>query len=685
MSDKLRQGIAVVPEFTEGEKPTPAKLNALGSQLKRATEQVEQAVGDTLGQSWPYVPTSSTRLSPAHGRSRSSNFALTDAPERALDIASLARLIGPASNLNPRMLEDTKSVADDVPIGVHEFSLRYKPDDSTSVVLSDAAVFTTLKASASELDTAGDYYIGELGHVYCASISNGGTAVYDYTSSLINGGVAPQGARFNVMPDPNQLEAGGLGVAFSAKDGQGRYPATLPVITHQQSNIEGSSVVLDSNDVNFGVQLQLPGVLTENFTPGEEIPAGFVYLKNFTTNEVYEDGVYYYNGATSVLVGNIEIDSEILNGDLFQIVTIGTDITSSIDDLRVKSFHSHDRSHGEPLIPVKGLIGVLADPTSKGAYVPSSIIGNVFPQYIHRDGYEASGSTLSDKNAMRGDIVFGLTSGAPGSYLGAGETYGIHFGTISGPGIWTSSGGGLEIDNPTDSITITTPGNFIVDSGDANILGGLRVTGTHTISVYASMGLVVTEGIEALNSPIVTGSAVCGPTDTYDKWEIDDEGAGLPVTSDTWVCPRIQHMYIGGLDAQFLALDSSDASVSTPATLSGIEYWELTIDLPTHIDIDNVLGVDLFLKPSGSLSSAWYSDNITQGPQSPSIGYTISGSGSPSQITISIYAQRGSTANNPWHYDNGGDVVLSGGDAGKYMFETHYRLMLRMAAPGANL
>ena len=433
MADKLKPGIAVITKFTEGESVTPAKLNSITAQLKRATENVEDAVGDTLGQSWPYISSSTTKLSLAWGHRRDSGGTLSGTVERSPDIASLARLIGPASNLNPRVPTVTSEVEESVPLGVHEFSLRFMPTENSSAspVFSDTVVFANFKTSRTNLQIAGDYHVTPKGKVYTASETDGGLVTYSVNPRVQNGILAPQGHRFNVIPDPNQLSAGGNGLQFASKDSQNRYPVTIPVVTHQQSDISGTSIILDDEDPHYDLPALLPRVLTDNFTSGDEIPAGFLYLKNYTSNKVYEDAIYYYNGIDSILVGNLEIDDEITKGDKFCLITVGSDITSSIDDLRVKSFHSHNRDNGEPFVDLSGISGFIKDAGNTGSWVPSEIPSNFAPQYLHRDGWdEGVDDNLNDQNALRGHLMIGKSGVTQGNFVGGGgQTHRIYLGS----------------------------------------------------------------------------------------------------------------------------------------------------------------------------------------------------------------------------------------------------------------
>ena len=431
MADKLEPGIAVTPTFVEGESPSPAKLNSISAQMKHAAEQLEKAIGDVHGQSAPYASGTLTTLNPAWGRNRTTGVVLSSTTERLTDIANIARLIGPSSNMNPRMLS-SESITENVPAGVHQFSLRFPPEGpvSTSVTFSDAAKFANFQPSA-DLVSSGDYHVSDDGVVYVADETTGGTVTYITDPSTYAGGFAYAGSSFNAIPGPNQLEAGGNGLSFSAPDSNGRRTATLPLATHAQSDINGTSTSLDDEDPIYNQQLELPEVLG-SLTAGDEIPAGFLYIKNYTTGEIYDSATYYYNDQSSVIIGGVDLTDDITAGHKFYVVTVGTNITTSIDDIRQKMFHSHSREFGEPFIDAEHLVGWTKYAGNSGHFTKSEIPGNFAPQYLHRDGYRAGfdDANANDANVMRGDLVIGLAGGSPGNYLGSGESHKLIFGGV---------------------------------------------------------------------------------------------------------------------------------------------------------------------------------------------------------------------------------------------------------------
>ena len=427
MADKLKPGISVRTTFVDGETPRAAKLNSLSAQLQAASQKLEAAIGDLYGESYPYSTLSSAKLSLEYGRAAGASGALTDTVTRSLDIVSLGRLVGPASNLNPHEI-GLQEITEDVPVGVHEFSTQFPPVDSTALSFSDTGVFVASEAQVEDLDTAGDYHVTSTGKVYTVTETAGGTVTYEYNPAAHAGGSSYQDASFNVIPDLNQLEAGN-GCMIGALDGENRRAIVLPLASYHHYNVDGTTIVLSAADPLYDQQLYLPKILVDNWSLEEEIPAGFLYLKNYTKNIIYKNATYYYNDSTSVLIGGYDITEDVDDGDVFGIITVGTDITTSIDDLRRKSRHNHDRSFGEPLIPVDALTGILSAAGNSGVFVPSEIPGNFAPQYLHRDGYDNSlDRSMNDCNVMRGDLALGAAGGAAGTYRSlSGESFKLRF------------------------------------------------------------------------------------------------------------------------------------------------------------------------------------------------------------------------------------------------------------------
>lgn len=417
MADKPRPSAVVVPTFVDGEAPTAAKLNTLGAVIKNVAQSLEYYVGDIWAESWPYHPTDSTKLTISFGRKIDSDAAVSLGIDRWLDIVNLSRLIGPASHLNPLLL-DVSEVTEDVPEGVYSFTLGFKPADPSALVFSDVTTFATYQNDAKNVQASGDYYVSTSGIVIVYDITlAGGTVTYQVSPYNQAGGPGYSGGTFNTLPDPAQC-ASGSGLTISAAALDGSRTLTLPTVTHLYTDMSGTLSTLNSDDPNFGVQLKLPRVLTENFVAGDLIPKGFIYLRNFTTGTLYYKADYYYVSETQVKFANVDISNEIINGDVFYLITVGTDITSSISDLRLKTRHTHDGVYGERPVHVADLAGIFEyGGVGTAPYTESEIPGNYFPQYIHREGWtDGVDAGTNDENVMRGHLAIGASQSlTPGS------------------------------------------------------------------------------------------------------------------------------------------------------------------------------------------------------------------------------------------------------------------------------
>ncbi len=504
MSDKLKSGVSVVPEFNDGEQPSAIKFSAIGAQVKLGFSLLEDAIGDLWGESYPYSSASNTYLNTPWGRQVGSNVGVSNLPNqlgRPGIAVNLARLIGPAANLNPQWLEGSSSMtSEEIDAGLYQFTLLYPPSGAVTFG-SHGGALATLQGAIADLDSAGDYYISGR-TVWCVSPTVGGTtAGYSTNPSSWGGGGNYQGARFNVIPDPNQiasLSVEQLSIAGPAADGS--YTIQLPKITHQQANANSSSSALSAAlDPNFDKQLQLPTALTDNLIAGDIIPDGFMFLRNNTTREVYRNAVYEYSDANTFIARSIDLGAPAeYSAQEFSVITVGTDITTSIDDLRRKAIgHNHDGAYGERPIRFEDLVGGQKYAGASGVFTKSEEPSNFLPQYLHRDGYQGGVDvTVNDENIMRGDLVLGALAGTPGNYLSFGvSSFGVYFGQ---PGLASNikqegldlvinaqpfGGGGVDVQGEAffnvDAIAITetAAANFTATAtaGDVNLTAGTDV------------------------------------------------------------------------------------------------------------------------------------------------------------------------------------------------------------------
>lgn len=448
MSDKKKSSSSVYPYFVDGEQPSANKFNSISIQTRSNLYVLEKAIGDIWSENEPYVSSTNVKLSgPTSSRNSFGLQPGSDPMGYSLNIPSLARLIGPISKLNPfnlseglangrNQVDHERDIAEQIPVGVFSYSLNYPGREIISFTGSGAP--TALVNSPSLLLNNGDYYYDTARSVVYFYDKSSTDWVVEYISvpEEYAGGSSYTGSTANLIPDEAYMEAQGQGVLVTSSGDY--YDVTIPSIGYQNATLRNNTQLL-ADDINYGVQLKLPNILRElfggdyfdgynNVTGEHLIPEGFLYLKNHSTGEIYTDGEYYYISDTQIKVRGIEIDNP--STDVFCIATVGTDITTSIQDLKFKQFHhSHSREFGEPLIPIESIGSITDKEGNSGAFTKSENPSNFAPQYLHRDGYDGVTDTgLNDQNAMRGNLLLGRSSGSPGSYVGLGSSYNLFFG-----------------------------------------------------------------------------------------------------------------------------------------------------------------------------------------------------------------------------------------------------------------
>ena len=433
-TDKLNTLVSSSVQFTTGERLKAEKLNYLIDVLETNINHLGAAIGDIYDEN--VSPDLKERSE--WGKQFDSNNPATDSKKRRFDIANLARLIGPASNLNPqavRTINDPITITEEVPEGVIEYCFKYPIKSSVANIEGYANVI-----NKENFIGPGLYYIENNTIYFSNATDSEKTISYDTDPREYNGGPNYQGASFNVYPDPNQDDLENkLTVQYDQDpDGNVSYIITLPSIQNQQGsfahNFETTS--LDNSDINLGSQLKWPEWI-RNLDDNSIIPSHSLYLKNYSLNESYLDAIYTKVSDTEILVTNLQIGNQecIDNYDL-RVITVGTDITTSIDDLRNKMFlHKHDGSFGEPKINIKDITGFYETEAPSGPYYPSSTDWNHLSGYLHRDGYQPNSDIVNGDNAMRGPLMMGLVDFDPitnkeiSSDQSNESSYGIYFGS----------------------------------------------------------------------------------------------------------------------------------------------------------------------------------------------------------------------------------------------------------------
>ncbi len=381
MADILNTLTANIIRFADGERPSAAKFNAVNNYFSRSLADIATVIGDLRDMS--------------EHRSAAWNSYDTSNTGRPLDILNLGRLIGPASNLNPKMI-GPGLIQETIPAGTIEFKLKYKaytPSINGYSFVQNTEEFTN-NTSFKVLNNS---------ILFSAVTTQQLTASYISAASTYDGGINYNGASFNVIPDPNQ--AGKLSVEFNPITNV--YRVSLGNVLAQQSGISdiASSALVDASEYNYNKPITLPARF-EVYNRDDTIEPGTICLKNITAKERYENATYKYVSQTEVDVTGVTL----CDTDEYCLLVVGTDITTSIDDLRNKNFlHCHDGRFGESHISVEDLAGIFRKDPSYGV----SSIGGDFPMYLHRDGYSTDNNANNGNNAMRGDLMLGNISFKP--------------------------------------------------------------------------------------------------------------------------------------------------------------------------------------------------------------------------------------------------------------------------------
>ena len=460
MSDNFNNIMDNIIRFIAGERPSADKFNALVAYFSQNSQELNNALGDIRGENNPFGNTN--RLTLPWGRQIVSDEPLAigtinSDKGRYLDIANIGRLIGPSSNLNNRYLSSGSFKIENESIfsSKTEYKTNFPIEDISNVTIKkDGAELIRVNANAI-FNNTNEYKYDERSFIFSSPTNENTTISYTTNPGEYGSGANYQGSRFNVIPDPNDPNK--LIITPSA----GGYTIEFPEIGAAQSNLNNDvSTSLNNDHVNHTKQngdvrqkYLLPKVLTDPLVDANnpedakidnQIPKYFLYLKCENTEEVFLDADYYYMNESKIYVENIDLGNCDLNNDIFKIVTVGTDITTSIDDLRVKFIkHKHDGTFGEEAIDVKDLIGLFDNYSVdnngnylSNVYTKSRFSRNPFSTYLHRDGYEASElENINANNAMRGHLVISNTSGTdtkPNS--ASGQSFKLAFGLPSNAG-----------------------------------------------------------------------------------------------------------------------------------------------------------------------------------------------------------------------------------------------------------
>lgn len=443
-------------KFINGERPSADKFNSIFQFIESRLRGIDISIGQNITDGSNDViivdaetsETTSFKVMKKGFKQKDDNEYVLGARARNLDIASLMSFIGSASNLNPLMLNETQTIKETIPAGVTEYNIKY-PVPIINLIVSlgnlNSSSFQRYRSSLLTLEQDGDYYVG-----YRNKFSVNGT---DFTTEIIwnkptesateleytfnpetisNSMLSYQGATYNTIPDFNTpKEATSVldgdqeyfyNLKFSERDSDGYVTVTLPFVKYVSLNVDNQETAeLNSGNPTFHNQIKLPEIFKEiQIESGVSeflIPKGLLYLVHFDNPaERLIDNNYIYVNETTIKVSGISDD--LLNCLLSEpgtetykqmhLLTIGTDITTSLLDIRNKlSSHSHDGSFGEEKIHIKNIQGIYEYRSifNSRVYYPTKLQGHIATQYFHRDGYRYNSDSKNEDNAILGDIL----------------------------------------------------------------------------------------------------------------------------------------------------------------------------------------------------------------------------------------------------------------------------------------
>lgn len=457
-----------IAKFINGERPSADKFNSIfqfiDSRLKNINATIGSNISDESSDVNVFDEDSQTNIgystSKKGFKQSTDNEYLLGASNRYLDIASLSHLIGSVSNLNPLMLNETQLITETIPQGTTEYTTKYPVSylelfaklialNSNSFVRNRNPILNQL------LEIDGDFKIGDKSNVEISDVEKLYSDIYwitplesdvtlSYTinpNKINNSMLSYQGARYNTIPDlntPSNATSVFVGdveyfynLKFSEKDEEGYVTVTLPYSKFVPINTDNQETVeLNSGNPTFHNQIKLPEIFEdikeESQSDSFLIPKGLLYLVHFNSpaEKLFDNDYIYLNETTFKVSG---ISDDLLNCLLAEpgaenykqmhVVTIGTDITTSILDIRNKlSNHKHDGSFGDEKIHINDIKGVYEyrSTFNTKVYYPTKLTNHLFTQYLHRDGYRYDSDTQNKDNMLLGDLL--INSGGNFSY-----------------------------------------------------------------------------------------------------------------------------------------------------------------------------------------------------------------------------------------------------------------------------
>lgn len=510
IADKFRRTFPIAVNFSDGELPTAKKLNGLANQARSSTGLLEYAIGDIWNQAGDGV--------------------LGQSDDSVILTPSLGRALGGMRKISPRIpalpnIEEYTYVAFDDVDGYQSIQLPFRP------VVGSTFSFTgvwggndaTPKAAKRLVVESGNWYVNyETGYLYTFDqVNSGDTLTY---VPVVPGDMMADGTA-NLIPDEDTYSGyafQGLKIEFTngsnSDDGYDIYlPPRGPLNTRandlarppssegtEASTTENYQVAplatnprrfwqADTEDADTSAnaahyRYELPKILTDNWSSGAVIPAGFMYLYDPNSRTILE-GVamtaeaagtpktWFFHASGTALdnwlataTGTAKYPTAALQSSghgasLYpalglKVLCIGTSVADTLNALLLQFLnhnHGDDNYNLDSVITSRSIkhsdLLSLDSPDQRTPQLPfSAWSGDDHNQYVHRWGM----SSGRDKyyGGMFGDLLFlSVNSGSDYQNL-LDSSKGIRFGDgVNGPYLrYDINGANLNLGFPSSDV-----------------------------------------------------------------------------------------------------------------------------------------------------------------------------------------------------------------------------------------
>lgn len=469
MADKFRRTAPLEITFSNGEQPTGSKLTALSTQYRNGLALVERALGDLWNQSGDPIMTS-----------------------LPLQIPNLARFIGQAEYMNPALVFTEDDFEYTETIGRRfenqtEGRVLFPTKTATLLTIDNdpSSSFVTLQSSAAGVTEPGNYY-------FDADTGKFNTFTPLAADTRVTYTVAPNDSWKlgletlpGVIPDPGQVTFTSLRVSqagavfyvhlpprqpvdFSDRERPAIYPNILDLPFNQASSIatpykywSDSTTAIDDLGMEH-YRYRLPKDLLDvydSLAPGQEFPAGFLYLWDQVNETIIEDVIFKKPASSGLREYVIQVESALFDfsplvttdeseasyNSGLALITSGAPITRAIWTA-MTSLLTHEHSHEDGTLTSPLSHNKLEDqnpppaafaghtgtyPSDVPTWMKSNWANDEHTSLLSRAGSQglAGANRDGNDNAMLGDLVLASEAEVSNNYLNtSGESRKLYFG-----------------------------------------------------------------------------------------------------------------------------------------------------------------------------------------------------------------------------------------------------------------